>query len=214
MSSGYATVLRLVVDHPGSTWLDIADRANCGRVSVQTMLHHLVDAEILHEAAWAQRRVNVRSVWMPTYAIGEGGPLLSWPGEGERKRRKRTPPPVELLTFIHAVRALQADSHGRASLAEVTGLSPRTAGNLLRQMHALRLIYIDEYPPRPVNGPCYPVYTWGIDMKDAKRPAPISKRELWTQWNRIRTQRRRGAEMLGLLAAETNTTHESTPCTT
>ena len=197
MCKGYADVLRAIVN--GATGIDVSEQADLGRMSAQKTVNRLCDAGLIHESEWTQRLVSKRMQWMPIYRFGPGGALPDWPGEGLRKPRARGPVPVELLTFINAVKALQLESYNRKGLAEVTGLNPRTAGDLIRRLHELRLIFIDDYDQRPNGSYGYPTYTWGVNQKDRVKPAPIPKPVLWERWNKERAARKKTAHLLGLI---------------
>lgn len=193
---GYAGILRTVVDG-GATWQEVSEAHNLSRLSSQRTLRHLADAGVIHEAAWEQFATERRTTWTLRYRIGKG-PELPWPGEGNRPARRPQKAPVELLTFVHAVRALQDDSYYGLSLAEAVGIWPWTANQLLRRMHELRLVHIDDYLLRANRGLGPPTYTWGVDQKDKPKPRPRTAKENWDHWNKARSARSRTARLLGV----------------
>lgn len=194
--AGYAEVLKLVVDG-SATWQSIAAALSLGRSGAQGLLNRMVDACLIHEAAW-QPVHTYRTTYTPIYAFGEGT-TLAWPGKGKRPMRRLRPAPVELLTFITAIKALQSDTYNAVRLAEQTGMGKRSAQRLLKKLHALRLIFIDEFEERPQGGHGYPLYAWGPNRADMTKPAPMDKRLLSTAWARVNYARQRDVRLLGLV---------------
>jgi len=195
MHRGYADILKAC--EAGATWVDVAARLTLSRVTAQTLLHAMVDLGLLHEAEATAVVTLKRRTLTPLYRPGAGG-RIEWPG---RKPRAKQAPPSELIAFASVVRALQVDSLNAKQISQRTGLGQGSAQRLIRHMHALRLIHIDDYPERSHGGYGYPVFTWG-DEPDAAKPAPRGRKANADVWNARIAARRQHARMLGLLPAQ------------
>jgi len=127
------------------------------------------------------------------YAIGEGENAAP-PAPLRTAANRRTAP--ELLAFCHLIRAMQENSWHSKGLAQHLGQCERTVRKTVRALHALRLTYIDDYTQRPRAGAGYPLFTWGPDEKDAKKPTPRSAKAVWTANNEVQSARRQQIHLL------------------
>lgn len=191
MGAGYARALGLIVRH-GATWALLAEGLNVARISAQRLAHAFHDAGLCHIAEFKVIGKDTRAR-TPVYVFGAGVDA-EWPG-GSRARKRR-PLPVELLTFCNGIKALmQGSFHGKA-FAEVSGLSPRTARDVLRALRAEKLIYIESYSEHATGGDGFPCFAWGPGVDDKPKRKPQSKRSLWMKHNRIKAERLAHARML------------------
>lgn len=199
LHSGYVPALALLVAGPVK-WTDLCTALGWSRGTVQRLLHCLHAQGLTYIHSYGISGADRRSR-CPIYAFGSepDAPNPSPP----RPRRETRPPPIEALTFCHAIKALMAEPHHGRGLSDATGLSPRTAQQLIRTLRAAGLIYIAEYQPRPTAGNGYPLFSWGPGMPDKRKPAPVSKRKLWVKHNAIRSRRNEQAKLLRLMVTGT-----------
>lgn len=194
--SGYAKIMRLLVDGQVS-WPTVNEACNIERrETTHRILYKLRASGLAHIAAWEMDNGDARSR-RPAFTFGPGVDVPR-PG-GERYRGRGTPAP-EMLAFIVAVRALQDEPlHGKG-LADLTGQIPRTARNLLKALHAERLVHIDHYQDRGRFGAGAPLYAWAPGEPDAKKPRPQTLKALWTKRNNYRATRNATARVMRALA--------------
>ena len=194
---GYARALRLIVNG-GATWRTLAaDGAGMNRMSAQRLMRSFHATGLTHIVGWqVESDARARA---PIYAIGTG-PDVPWPGGERRSRRVKIP--IELLTFINAVKALQEDHLNGLQLSEQSGYSPRTARDVIRSLRKNKLVHIAGHQDRLRAGPGYPLYTWAPGRPDKPKPVPPSAREHWTKYNRMRSARRmQAAQMRAIVLA-------------
>lgn len=175
---GYAKALKMIV-FGGATWAQIAAALDVNRLTAQRLVRCFHQAGMAHISGWAIDGPTAKSR-KQVYSFGPGVDVL-WPG-GERPKRPLRMP-VELLTFCHAIKALQADLHHGSSLAAETGMGMRNARGLLRALHECRLIYIADFEARRIGGTGAAMYAWGPRKKDKQKPVPATKQERWTANN-------------------------------
>lgn len=191
LGPGYAEVLRVFANGP-AMWSDVSAAIGTKRVSSQGLCNGLHRQRIIHITEWRAVKGVRRKQWTPVYLLGDGidakppVPL----------RTSKAPTPFELLGFCDVIRALQADSWHSKGLAEHLGQCTRTVRGIVRALHKLRLVYIDDYMRRPKAGAGYPLFTWGPDEQDAKKPTPKSARKVWTEANAIVSERRKQMHLL------------------
>ncbi len=191
LGPGYAQVLRLFVDGP-VTWREVSARCGTNRATSQNLCHGLRKQRLIYIERWDKIKGERRFQWTPVYAYGdkEDAPCPV------PHRPSARPTPFELLAFCDLVRALQFDSWHSKGLAEHLGYCARTVRSTVRALHALRLVHIDDYMRRPRAGAGYPLFTWGPDQEDAKKPAPKSAKVVWTQNNRVQSAKRQQINLL------------------
>ncbi|MEY3252436.1 MAG: hypothetical protein RL227_1409 [Pseudomonadota bacterium] len=192
LGSGYAQVLRVFVDGPAS-WHGVAEKCGTNRVTSQKLCHGLRKQRLIYIASWVSIKTGRRSQWTPVYACGDK-PDAEPPMTLRCAQAPRTAP--ELLAFCDLIRAMQVDSWHSKGLAAHLGHCERTVRKTVKALHALRLVYIDDYMRRPQSGAGYPLFTWGPDEQDAKKPAPRSARSVWTSNNRVQAARRQQMHLL------------------
>lgn len=197
LHAGYAQVLRHVVDG-GCTWLQLAEKMGLVRTSAQRTLAHLRDQQLIHIGAWEDRQCGMRIERTPLFVFGAGEDA-PWPGKGAQRPRRPQPTPVELLTFCSAVKAMMYGPVMGNSLADETGMAPRTALGLIKRLRELNLAFIEDYQQRTC-GLGYPMWRFGIDQPDKPKKKRMSARALWTKNNAIRAQRNAQARLLRILA--------------
>ncbi|MDP3139817.1 MAG: hypothetical protein Q8N17_26205 [Burkholderiaceae bacterium] len=173
LGPGYADVLRVFANGP-ATWLDVAATLSTGRATAQTLCHGLNRQKLIHVASWRPVSGSGRSV-TPVYALGDGVDAPS----PTKRHGSAMPTKYELLGFCNLITALQTDSWHCKALADHLGHDPRTVRSTIKALHQNRLVCIDDYFSRPHGGAGYPLYTWGPDQEDAKKPSPKRGRVLW-----------------------------------
>lgn len=187
LGPGYAEALRVIANGP-ATWRDVMEQCGTNRANSQAVCHGFRRQRITHTARWAKIPGKGKQ-WTPVYELGEGADAPC----PVNLRQSKAPTKYELLAFCGLVKALQFDSWHCKGVAEHLGQCERTVRRTLKAMHALRLIHIDDYIHRSCGGLGYGLYTWGPDLPDAKKPAPKTKRQVWTQNNAIASARRKHA---------------------
>ena len=208
--AGYAACLKTIVDGAGlATWRTVAEKNDVSKNTAVRLCHVLNDLRIIHVAGWVTPGENHRSR-VAGYALGDL-PDAPHPTNMPRKRANKRTESVELLTFAHAMRALQGDTHNGKSLAEAVGLYPRAARSLLAALHKARIIYIAEYQDRGEAGYGYPLYAFGLNKRDAKKPPPIPDSELIRAWNEVRKNRRAQAKLMHGIVTGANGDRRTSP---
>ena len=145
-------------------------------------------------ACWLKTGSENRSR-IPGYALGNK-PDAPHPTGNPRPRKDKRTESSELLAFASAIRALQDEPHHGVSLAEATGIYARAARLLMQALHRVRLAYIAEWHDRGAAGHGAPMYLFGVDEKDAKKPAPIPMHELTKTHNDRRNKRIADAKLM------------------
>lgn len=193
--AGYAECLRTIAFGGGqATWKTIADDNKVNRTTAGRFCQCLNDLRIIHVSGWVNTGIDNRSR-IPAYALGDQ-PDAPHPNNTPRPRKNKRTESSELIAFASVIHALQDDSHNGKSLAETTGIFPRATRQLLKALHAAKLVYIAEWEVRPQFGAGYPLYFFGMGKKDAKKPAPIPQAELTRQWNEVRKRKRRDIKLM------------------
>lgn len=191
LAQGYALALRVIADG-GATWHEVSARIGVGRVGTQAIVNGLLRQGVMHVCGWRQVPCGRRRQWTAVYELGPGedapAPVYLRPSNAIT--------PAEVRGFCDLVKALQFDSWHGKGLAQYLGQSERTVRKTLRTMHALRLIYIDDYMHRACAGSRPPLFAWGPGQRDAPKPRRRTAREVWTYHNAMRTQRRAAAATL------------------
>ena len=194
--AGYSGVLRTIVNGD-ATWHTVEAAHDINRTTAQRICHGLHDSGLMHIERWINHGPTARSR-CPVYAFGAGedAPCPSTP-----RPRHRRAPPIELLTFINAIKALLAEPHHGLGLSNACGLYPRSTRALLAVLRKHRLIYIDHHEQRERAGAGVPMWAWGVDKKNKAKPKPMTRRELWEKHNAIAAEKRRQTRVLHLFAA-------------
>lgn len=188
--SGYARILRMLVDGQTSRLDVMADPSLCARrESASLILHQFHDSGLSHRCGWLVPGGQSARARVPVYRFGPGEDE-PWPGEGQPRRRKHKVA-VEMMSFLAAVRALMEDSHHGRGLAEAVGLHPKTSVKIIRELRAQRLVRISDYIARSIGGWGYPLYGWGPDKTDKRKPPPIPKPVIWAKHNQLRAEARK-----------------------
>ncbi len=208
--AGYATCLKTIAFGGGLvTWKAIAETHNVNRVTASRFCHALNDLRIIHIAAWVKTGDDNRSR-IAAYALGDR-PDAPHPTAAPRPRKNKRTESIELLQFAAAIRAIQDDSHNGVTLAEAVGMYPRAARAFLKAMHAAKLAYIAEYHDRGEAGAGYPLYAFGINRRDAKKPAPIPQEELTRRWNEVKRRLRADTKLMRGLVTGANGDRRTSP---
>lgn len=198
LHSGYARLLRTIVD-AHVIWRDLHEMHGLARQSAQRILHVWHDLGFVHVDSWRVVSFGGRRQTTPVYAFGPGA-SAPWTGKATAPRRKPAKPPVELLTFVRAIEALQGDHLHGTELADTVGIAPRTARALLRELHALGLIFKAEYQALWHGGHGHPLFAWGPGRKDRARPKPQPRRVLWARADAIKRARGEHLRVIRALA--------------
>ena len=206
-SRGYSTILRLIANRRnaahGATWHDLMrDGPLTTRSATTTLLRWMDHLGLIYIDQWVAIG-TARTTMTPAYRLGDQasaphpGYINGKPGPATTRPAGRVP--IELLTYSHAVKALQRDSHHGKSLHEACGMGLFLCRALLRKLHADRLVYIDDYYRRPNGCLGAPMYAWGVHMKDAVRPPRECPRAVWQRANAERAARLRAMHALGMV---------------
>jgi hypothetical protein len=194
--SGYAKIIRLMIDKPVS-WVEACGALNIKRrESAHKILYGLKDAGLAHIIDWDMENNDARRR-RPVFAWGPGQDV-PWPAGGRQRNRRVAP--TELLALIVAIRDLMEEAHHGKSLAATTGVAPTTARNMLRALHQERLVYKDHYLDRGQNGAGPPLFLWGPNQPDAQKPRRQPMRALVAKHNHYRAVRNATANLLHAIA--------------
>jgi transcription initiation factor IIE alpha subunit len=188
----YADVLRVVMDHPGTT-SEIAARYGMAIRSVREVLYVMRDAGLICEHAWRKPSAGgrIQAVWSTQ------GPPAPRP---KKAGWKEAPVPMpQLARFCRVVAALMAGAWTPADMADEVGASLNRVRPLLRQLRRCRLAYIERWRPTHGSWPV-PVYRWGPHQSSAKSPKPRPESEAWRKQHQIRRQRLFWVHMIFLTA--------------
>ena len=205
MAPGYAELLRFLINMNGTaTWRAVAARFDVNRSTAPALLRACSRHGLAHITQWIREPVDKRTSLMPAYAFGPGvdAPHPGFKDGSAFKGNKPDRVRIEFMTFANAVKALQEEPlHGRA-LAEHVGCSYSTARKIIAALRKAKLAHIASYLERADRGRGAPLYAFGIDCKDARKPRPVPLRTLWEAHNRLRSERRKQAVALGLVDAK------------
>ena len=208
--AGYAACLKTIAFGGGLvTWKAIAETHNVNRVTASRFCHALNDLRIIHIAAWVKTGDDNRSR-IAAYALGDE-PDAPHPAAAPRPRKNKRAESIELVQFAAAIRAVQDDAHNGVTLAEATGMYPRAARHFLKAMHSAKLVHITEYQDRGEAGAGYPLYQFGINRRDAKKPAPIPQEELTRRWNEVKKRLRADTKLMRGIVTGANGDRRTTP---
>lgn len=189
----YADVLRVVLDHPGTT-SEIAARYGMAIRSVREVLYVMRDAGLIFECAWrpSAKGERLQAVWSTQ------GPPAPRPA-GMRPAVVTIPMP-QLARFCRVVAALMAGAWTPAEMADEAGANINRVRPLLRHLSTgRRLAYIERWRPTHGGWPV-PIYRWGPNKPSAKSPKPRPESEAWRKQHQIRQQRVFWVHMIFLTA--------------
>jgi hypothetical protein len=192
---GYAQILRMVVDGPVS-WLEVTAKLGLARTTSQRVLRGFVHQGLAHTSHWLWPAKHGGSP-RPYYTFGPG--VCAVRPRHVEGRQARTA--AELLAFCDLVKALQYAAWTKGPLAHHLGQAERTVGQIVNAMHELRLLHIDDYRTRR-TGAGAPMFTWGPDEEDAKKPKPMTAKQLHKRATKRRTARRRHLRMIQATASQ------------
>ena len=208
--TGYATCLGAIAFGGGqATWQAVAEAAGITRATAGEWCHTMNDLRVIHVTGWVKTGMDNRSR-TATYGLGDG-PDAPYPGTATRPRKNRRADSVEMLTFAHAIKALQEDSHHGLSLSKVTGMYPRAARRLIKALHKKKLAYIAEYHDRGAAGLGHPMFAFGLSMRDVKKPAPIPQAQLNREWNEVKRRLRADTKLMRGLVTGANGDRRTSP---
>jgi len=194
LGPGYAQALRVFVDGK-ATWRDVAHRCGVSRAAAQSLCHGFSRQRLIHVVEWFNPPGKGQQ-WTPVYVFGEG-PNAPPPVP---VRTSKAPTKFEILGFCHLIQQLQLNAWHAKHVAAETGQCEAAVRRTMRALHALRLICIDDYAIRRNGGHGYPLWTWGVDVEDAKKPRPIPRQQAWTANNaKIRQRRKHAALVHGMV---------------
>ncbi|CAB4158482.1 hypothetical protein UFOVP703_13 [uncultured Caudovirales phage] len=192
---GYAQILRMVVDGPVS-WLEVTAKMGLARATSQRVLRGFVRQGLAYTAHWLPP-ASGGGAPRPYYALGPG--VCAVRPRCVELRQNPTPP--ELLAFCDLIKALQARPWTKAPLAAYLGHDGKAVRQTVDALHRLRLVHIDEYQARK-SGAGYPMFTWGPDLEDAKKPKPMTAQQLNKRGTARRTALRRHMRMIQATASQ------------
>jgi len=208
--AGYVACLKTIAFGGGLvTWKAIAEAHNVNRVTASRYCHALNDLRIIHIAGWVATGDDNRSR-IAAYALGDK-PDAPHPGTAARPRKNKRAESIELVQFAAAIRAVQDEAHNGVTLSEATGMYPRAARAFLKAMHAAKLAYIAEFHDRGEAGAGYPLYAFGLNRRDAKKPAPIPQDVLTQRWNAIKRRLRADTKLMRGIVTGANGDRRTAP---
>jgi hypothetical protein len=153
----------------------------------------------IHVCDWhITKETRVRRA-VPVYRMGDGESVPK-PFGRRRLQRPGRSVPVELMAFCDAVKELQAECHHGRSLAEATGLNQQTCRRLMRNLKLHGLAFIEQYEARNVGGFGYPMYRFGLNRQDARKPKPKSEAQQARERRGRKAQRELSMRLLGIAA--------------
>lgn len=189
----YADVLRVVMDHPGTT-SEVAARYGMAIRSVREVLYVMRDAGLIFERAWRASTTGekLQAVWST-----QGPPAPRPAGMRPAVAPVRMP---QLARLCRVVAALMVGAWGPAEIADEVGAQIKHVRPLLRHLCGRRrMTYIEHWRPTHGGWPV-PVYRWGPDRPSAKSPKPRPESEAWRKKHQIRRQRLFWVHMIFLTA--------------
>lgn len=189
----YADLLRVVMDHPGTT-SEVASRYGMAIRSVREVLYVMRDAGLVFVCAWrhSTNGERIQAVW------GTQGPPAPRPA-GMRPAAPVVAMP-SLQRFCQIIAALMSGAHCSGELADSLGVSAKRLRPVLRHMAStLRLIYIERWRPTHGSWPV-PIYRWGPGRRSATRPKAQAESEAWRKKHQIKRQRLFWVHMIFLTA--------------
>lgn len=184
LGPGYAEALRVFANGP-ATWHAVMQRCGTSRSTTQSVCHGFRRQRLTHIASW-MKPPGKGQMWTPVYALGEGVNAPHPLG----KPHPKAPTKYELLAFCELIHALHLDSWHCKGVSAHLGQCERTVRKALKALHALRLIHIDDYAHRSISGLGAPLFTWGPDLPDMKKPPPKTARTVWEKSNAAYSARR------------------------
>lgn len=193
---GYADLLRLVMDCPGTT-RELADRYGMAIRSVREALYCMRAAGLIVERAWRTSTTGERlqAVWS-----AEGPPA---PRPLELEAPAAPVPMPQLTRFCSVLTALMDGAFSPAELADAAGVAIGRLRPLLHHLLThLRLVFVERWRQTPGSWPV-PIYRWGPGRRSARRPKPRPESEGWRKQHAIRQQRLFWVHMIFLTAGPT-----------
>lgn len=195
---GYAIILGALRDQP-MTAPELSEKlgmyGNTPRIIVR-QLHH---RGLIHIAGW--KITSVRAHAIPVYAQGCGSdaPLPDRSTGLPRSRRDygAPTPRTEMIAFATIMEAL-AEPHTAKSLCELSGLYHRTVYVLIGILRKLRLVHIAGWDQTIALAPVA-LYQLG-DKRDANRPRPKSKTDVWRTHDIRRRERAKALRVIHITA--------------
>lgn len=177
----YADVLRVVMDHPGTT-SEVAARYGMAIRSVREVLYVMRDAGLIFECAWRSSVTGERlqAVWSTQ------GPPVPRPA-GMRPAAAPVCMP-QLARFCRLVSALMSGAWSPADMADEVVADINRVRPLLRHLCTKRLAYVEQWRPTHGGWPV-PVYRWGPNRPSAKSPKPRPESEAWRKKHQINRER-------------------------
>lgn len=149
---------------------------------------------------WNERRLNMNLRFWQRLGIVH---VVGWTSPGYGRARcelwrfgpgENVPRPEGLTRELIRPHAMRSRAHSFAmivrelldgstcdEICEAVGISRRIIAQLLQEMHALRLVYIETWHRRSMGGEPYPSYRIGRSA-DAVRPEPIGNLAAARKW--------------------------------
>lgn len=188
----YADMLRMVMDHPGTT-SEVAARYGMAIRSMREVLYVMRDAGLIFECAWRSSVTGERlqAVWST-----QGPPAPRPAGMRPAVAPVRMP---QLSRFCALVAALMSGAWSPADVADEVAANVNRVRPLMRHLCTRRLAYVEQWRPTHGGWPV-PVYRWGPNRSSAKRPKPRLEAEAWREKHQKRRQRLFWVHMIFLTA--------------
>lgn len=193
---GYADLLRLVFECPGTT-RELADRFGMAVRSMREALQCMHAAGLVFERSWRPSTTGERlqAVWST-----EGPPA---PRPAELAAAVDPVPMPQLTRFCSVLTALMDGAFSPAELADAAGVSIRRLRPLMHHLlNQLRMVFVERWRQTPGSWPV-PIYRWGPGRRSARRPKPRPESEGWRKQHAIRQQRLFWVHMIFLTAGPT-----------
>ena len=198
---GYATMLAALRDQPMTTQ-ELMAKLGLVSQTARSLMRQFHHRGLIHIVDW--RLAGPRCTAVPVFTQGPGVdaalPPLKSGGLRVRRQPGPTPARVEMIAFVAIMRALETP-HTAKSLIQLSGLHERTVYKLLRRMRSLRLIYVHSWDQTIAVAPIQ-LFQLG-DKRNATRPKPRDKREVWRAHNAQRDARDRTLALIHLTAGST-----------
>lgn len=189
-------ILRALVGGPKSA-SDVAQASGCAVSGTRLLLRQMRVLRLVHVAGWT-RVTGARTGWFPLWTLGEAEDCPC--PEVLRNRPINTAKPgADLIALAVALRAMEIEPQSIAMLVETTGKPRPNLGRGIHLLHRLRLLRIDHWE-RNRGGSPTAFYVFEADGKDAPRPKPITRKELWRAHETKRRERRQQLRLLHALA--------------
>lgn len=185
----YANVLRVVMDHPGTT-SEIAARIGIARNSARKTLNGMRDAGLIFERAWRPCEPTSTGQRLLQAVWSTQGPPAPRPSALLLQPAAPATRMPQLSRFCRAIAALMQGALSAADLADAAGANVNNLRPLLRHLvGVLRLVCIEDWRQRTRCGWPVPIYRWGPGRRNARRPKPLREVEAWRKQHAIRQQR-------------------------